>query len=70
MKFNIPRRLPMTEIASLEEASKLYQKVRNDSLEGASTFPFGTIRNGKLKYKISYNGRVWLDDIVVLEAAR
>jgi hypothetical protein len=55
MKLTIGRRHSI-EVASLEEASRVYCDLRDESGEGASTFP-----NGKVgKYRISYNGKVWL----------
>lgn len=38
-----------------EEASAIYSKMRDESYEGASTWPDGDW-NG---YRISYNGKVW-----------
>lgn len=43
------------EVADLVDASRVYQEKRDESGQGASTFPTG--RCGK--YLISYNGRVW-----------
>lgn len=42
-------------VTSLEEASREYQRLRDESGEGGSTFPDGKVGN----YRISYNGRVW-----------
>lgn len=47
------------QVASIAEAVKLFSKERDDSFEGASTWPDGVIKDGKTKYRISYNGRVW-----------
>lgn len=43
------------EVASLEEASRVYQRLRNESGEGGSTWPTGLLPG----YHVSYNGRVW-----------
>jgi hypothetical protein len=45
------------EVADLREASVVYQRERDATGEGASTFPQGRVG----KYVISYNGRVWLN---------
>lgn len=63
MRLRIGKRLSV-EVADLREASIVYQRERDASGEGASTFPFGRVG----KYTVSYNGRVWLGDLVVLEA--
>jgi len=65
MKLRIGRRLNVV-VASLSEASVIYQRERDASGEGCSTFPRGRVG----KHTISYNGRVWLGDVVVEEAAR
>jgi hypothetical protein len=57
MKFSIGRRMK-TEVMDLQEAVDIYCHQRDNSGEGASTFPDGKIEGG---YKISYNGRVWLN---------
>lgn len=45
---------------SLHECSLFYQKVRDESGEGASSFPVGRIVGGPEKgLVISYNGRIW-----------
>lgn len=51
-------------VSSLAEASLVYGRVRDDSGEGASTFPGGRVG----KHRVSYNGRVWLGGVVVQEA--
>lgn len=57
--LKIGRRLSV-DVASLAEASDRYCAERDESGEGASTFPDGRImENGTLKARISYNGRVW-----------
>lgn len=65
MKLHIGRRASF-EVADLREASIVYQRERDASGEGASTFPCGRVG----KYTVSYNGRVWLGELVVVEAAR
>ena len=61
MKLSIGRRMK-TEVMDLQEAVDVYCQQRDNSGEGASTFPDGKIEGG---YKISYNGRVWLNGEVV-----
>jgi len=62
-------------LATLADASKVYQMVRDESGEGGSTFPDGKVSGPEGVYRISYNGRVWkglktkLSDRPVLEAA-
>jgi hypothetical protein len=55
MKLTIGKRFS-AQVASLEEASRIYCKQRDLSGEGASTFPEGKVD----KYRISYNGKVWI----------
>ena len=59
MQLTIGRRLKK-DVESLEEASRIYGELRDQSGEGASTFPDGRIRDGKTTYRISYNGKVWI----------
>ena len=48
------------EVDSFEAASEIYSNIRDESYEGASTFPNGKIKLGsKIVADISYNGRVW-----------
>jgi hypothetical protein len=48
------------EVASFQEASQIYAQYRNASLEGASTFPDGTILDGtRTVARVSYNGKIW-----------
>lgn len=49
------------EVATLQEASVRYEAVRDESGEGASTFPDGDVldADGRSIARISYNGRVW-----------
>lgn len=45
---------------TLELASKIYCRVRDESGEGNSTFPKPAVRNGKsIIGTFSYNGRIW-----------
>lgn len=48
-------------VESLKEASAFYSKTRDDSGEGASTFPTGIVFDnaGKFLARVSYNGRLW-----------
>lgn len=56
----------LAEVWDLEDASKVYCQVRDESGEGASTFPDGLVfGSNSLAYTISYNGKVWLRDEVV-----
>lgn len=59
VKLVIGRRLTVM-VPTLRVASDVFQRVRDESGEGASTFPDGiaTSDDGR-KYRISYNGRVW-----------
>lgn len=48
---------------TLELASKIYSRARDESGEGNSTFPKPTVRNGKSIIGVfSYNGRIWSND--------
>jgi hypothetical protein len=48
------------EVASFEQASRIYAQYRDASLEGASTFPDGYILDGdRIIARVSYNARVW-----------
>ena len=48
------------EVSSFEEASRVYAQYRDASLEGASTFPDGTILDGaRTIARVSYNAKVW-----------
>lgn len=45
---------------TLKDCSKIFCAMRDQSGEGASTFPDGRIfENGKRIARVSYNGRVW-----------
>jgi hypothetical protein len=55
-------------VADLAEASRVYQRERDASGEGGSTFPVGRVGS----HRISYNGKVWGDPAMtelVMEAA-
>ena len=52
-------------VASVDEASKLYQQLRDRSGLGASKWRAGRLNNGMT---ISYNGRVWRGGTLVSEA--
>lgn len=57
------------ECTDIGTASAVYQKLRDKSQEGASTFAFGdVIKAGKKIATISYNGRVWDNDRLIAEA--
>jgi hypothetical protein len=58
-------------VADYADASRAYAAARDESGEGASTFPFGdVICGGRKVARVSYNARVWgLDDALLLEAA-
>lgn len=48
------------EVSDFKDAQRVYCQKRDESGEGASTFPIGRIRiAGKLVATISYNGRAW-----------
>lgn len=48
------------EVADINEAVEVYERVRDASYEGASTFEYGSVFNGNTQIAtISYNGRVW-----------
>ena len=53
-------------VASVDEASKLYQQLRDRSGLGASKWRAGRLSNGMT---ISYNGRVWRGETLVSEPA-
>lgn len=63
VKLKIGRRTH--DVASIEEASRLYQRLRDESGEGASTWPEGRVG----EFRITYNGRIWRGDQLVSEAA-
>lgn len=47
------------------DASGLYSKLRDESGEGASTWPNGKLRLDGVDYVISYNGRIWQGETAV-----
>jgi hypothetical protein len=48
------------QVSSFEEASRVYAQYRDASLQGASTFPDGTILDGgRTIARVSYNAKVW-----------
>ena len=55
MKLTIGRRHSI-EVASLEEASRIYCELCDEAGEGYRTWPEGRVG----KHRISYNGKVWL----------
>ncbi len=69
-----------TPVADLADASCTFQEIRDEYLaQGGrgSELPEGKITIGKTKFRVSFNGRVWLvlgtglnDDQLVLEAQR
>ena len=54
MKLTIGKRYSV-EVTNLADAQDHYCRLRDESGEGASTFPDGRVGH----YRISYNGRVW-----------
>lgn len=55
MQLKIGKRY-LIEVASLEEASRVYCELRDESGEGGSTWPEGKVG----QHRISYNGKVWM----------
>jgi hypothetical protein len=48
------------EVASFEQASRIYAQYRDASFEGASTFPDGIILDRRRAIaRVSYNAKVW-----------
>jgi hypothetical protein len=48
------------EVATFEDASRVYARYRDASFEGASTFPDGVILDGNRTIaRVSYNAKVW-----------
>lgn len=64
MRLDIPGRLTV-EVADFAEASTAYRDAVEASGEGGSTFPSGTL-TGTGIYRVSYNGRVWEADGVLV----
>ena len=48
------------EVTDIAAASAAYCQLRDESGEGASTWPKGRVG----LHRISYNGKVWMDDKV------
>lgn len=46
-------------VDSVEAGSRLYQRLRDQSGEGGSTWPDGLLVGHGKAYRVSYNGRVW-----------
>ena len=68
-KLMIGRRVKVM-VPSLKVASDVFQRVRDESGEGCSTFPDGVVTaDDGAKYRISYNGRVWNGQTIVTDAA-
>ena len=44
---------------TLKEMSEIYCEIRDESYEGASTFPFGKVKSVSGTFTISYNGKVF-----------
>lgn len=57
--LRIGKRKKTYEVTDLADASLTYQRVRDESGEGGSTFPPGTVFGLPDPHYISYNGRVW-----------
>ena len=57
------------EVDSLTHASILFQELRDASGCGASEWPEGFVEVDGVKYRISYNGRVWNGAALEMEAA-
>ena len=65
------KRIPVVD---LTDASNAYQIARDqyhdsDQFARGADFPEGRVIIGEQSYRISYNGRVWLDSALVMEAA-
>ena len=63
MKLTIGKRHSIA-VKDLAAAQDHYRRLRDESGEGASTFPDGRVGN----YRISYNGRIWLGDTAIVGA--
>ena len=50
-------------VNNIAEASRIYERERDASGEGVSTFPRGEItgKDGEWVGRVSYNGRVWAE---------
>lgn len=49
------------EYPTAADARDAYKRLRDESMEGGSTWPDGIITSGKTKIYLSYNGRAWAD---------
>lgn len=49
------------EYPTAADAREAYKRLRDESMEGGSTWPDGIITSGKTKIYLSYNGRAWAD---------
>ncbi len=47
------------EVESFKAACEAWRKTRDENGWGASESPPVTLRDGKTKYHVSYNGRIW-----------
>ena len=56
------------EVESLAAAQLKFCKMREESGDGASTFPDGKVKAEGKAYRISYNGRLWDGDSQIAEA--
>ena len=61
-------------VANVEDASRQYQLIRDaaerDDGPSAESLPEGRVTIGGNTYRVSYNGRVWFDSQVIVEAAK
>lgn len=63
--LHIPHRLPLTAFATAAEAVAVYERLRDESGEGASTWPNGKLLAPKETLTLSYNGRLWRGNVGV-----
>lgn len=68
--ISFPRRRPraIIPVRDLVDASHAYQMARDESGEGASTWPSGRVVIGEKAYTVSYNGKVWDGETMIMEA--
>jgi hypothetical protein len=52
------------EVESFRAASAAWEKTRDENGWGASDMPPVTLRQGKNRFRVSYNGRIWMGTIV------
>lgn len=66
VKLTIGKRINVM-VPTIQTAVAVYERTRDESGEGASTFPDGALvvdgQSGKLR--ISYNGRVWKGETAI-----